>query len=194
MVKSRKKDKAPRIRQITGCEFLDGVMPRTVQFYKSRVSGNLLVTLIPEGVNPQYTRLLDEVGTAVKYTTMEEFMDDNLREIPNRQSFRLFVIAQKVNSYLKHHHELLMKLIRCERVMTWQGVDLHVFIEVPEKELLQYAEDGILPKITKTVWEGANFGFIYNPKRQAYECQHSTSIPSLKSFYFPCKIKETEQS
>lgn len=193
MVKGRKKDKVPRILQVTGCEFLDGVMPQTIQFYKSRVKGNLLVTLIPEGVNPQYTRLLDEVGTAVKYTTMEEFMNEKLREIPNRQCFRLFVTAQKVNSYLKQHSELLKKLIRCERAMTWLGVDLHVFVEVPLQELLQYAEDGVLPEITKTIWQGAIVGFIYNPKRQAYECQHSTTIPSLKSFYYPCKIKEPEQ-
>lgn len=193
MVKGRKKDKVKRIPQITGCEFLDGVMPQTIQFYKSRVSGNLLVTLIPEGVNPTYTRLFDDVGVAIKYTNMKDFVEDTVHEIPNRQSFRLFVTAKSVKEYVKHLSQLLAKLKSCERAGTWLGVDLHVFISIPETELLKYAEDGILPEITKTVWQGALFGFIYNPKRQAYECHHSTCVPSLKSFHYPCKIKEPEQ-
>ena len=42
----------------------------------------------------------------------------------------------------------------------------------------------------QSVFESANFGFMYNPIRQSFECQRSTGIPAMVGYHYPFKLPE----
>ena len=88
MRKGRKIERKPP--PVTGCRFLDGVMPQTVQFYLNRYNNNVLMTIVPESLDVREIRKWDSVGEAVKYTSQLSFYLDQLDK-KTHNYYRLFV-------------------------------------------------------------------------------------------------------
>ena len=186
MRKGRKIERKPP--PVTGCRFLDGVMPQTVQFYLDRYNNNILMTIVPESLDVRETRKWDSVGEAVKYTSQLSFYLDQLDK-KTYNYYRLFVEPSQVDDYYKFKDKLSEYLNSHERKGP-PNITVHVILMVPDDVLVAYAETGIIPEKFTELWSSAQQGFIYNPTRQVYECQHSTTIPSLKHYYYPASISE----
>lgn len=189
MAKGRKKERQPP--PITGCGFLDGIMPETLQRSKNAYRSNLIVTCYPSDIKKAICNGLDTTGKAFRYSGMTAFLAKYPMIIPNKQSFRLFVSACDFEDYLKHQHELRNLLQTASRDDTnWLGVDIHVFVAIATGRMEQYAHDGIIPLDVQSAFESAHFGFMYNPLRQAFECQKSTGIPTMVGYHYPFKLAE----
>src|SRR5574344_1816326 len=189
MAKGRKKERQPPL--ITGCGFLDGVMPETLQRSKNAYRSNLIVTCYPSDIKKAICDGLDATGKAYHYSEMSEFLSKYVNIIPNKQLFRLFVSVKDFDDFLKHQHELhdlLRTVARDDN--NWLGADVHVFVAIASGRMEQYAHDGILPTDVQSAFESANFGFMYNPIRQSFECQKSTGIPEMVGYHYPFKLPE----
>lgn len=189
MAKGRKKERQPP--PITGCGFLDGVMPESLQRCKNAYRSNLIVTCYPSDIKKAICDGLDTSGKAYRYSGMSEFLSKYVKIIPNKQLFRLFVSMKDFDDYLKHQHELhdlLRTVARDDK--NWLGADVHVFVAIASGRLEQYAHDGILPLDIQSAFESADFGFMYNPIRQSFECQKSVNIPRIAGCYYPFKLPE----
>ena len=189
MAKGRKKERQPP--PITGCGFLDGVMPETLQRSKNAYRSNLIVTCYPSDIKKAICDGLDATGKAYRYSGMSEFLSKYVKIIPNKQLFRLFVSVNNFDDFLKHQHELhdlLRTVARDDN--NWLGADVHVFVAIASGRMEQYAHDGILPTDVQSAFEFANFGFMYNPIRQSFECQKSTGIPAMVGYHYPFKLPE----
>lgn len=189
MAKGRKKERQPP--PITGCGFLDGVMPESLQRCKNAYRSNLIVTCYPSDIKKAICDGLDTSGKAYRYSGMSEFLSKYVKVIPNKQLFRLFVSMKDFDDFLKHQHELRNLLQTASRDDTnWLGVDIHVFVAIATGRMEQYAHDGIIPLDVQSAFESAHFGFMYNPLRQAFECQKSTGIPTMVGYHYPFKLPE----
>lgn len=188
MRKGRKIERKPP--PITGCGFLDGDMPANLQRYKNGYRSNLIVTCYPTSVKKAISGGLDTAGKAVRYSGMNDFIIGHIKEIPNKQMFRLFVGEHKFEDYLKSQLGLRSTLNNRNRD-NWFGADVHVFIAVADGRMEQYAHDGILPEDIANAFEEADMGFMYNPLRNAFECQKSNTIPTLKGYFYPFKLPES---
>ena len=104
MAKGRKKER--QLPPITGCGFLDGVMPESLQRCKNAYRSNLIVTCYPSDIKKAICDGLDTSGKAYRYSGMSEFLSKYVKIIPNKQLFRLFVSVKDFDDFLKHQHEL----------------------------------------------------------------------------------------
>ena len=189
MAKGRKKER--QLPPITGCGFLDGVMPESLQRCKNAYRSNLIVTCYPSDIKKAICDGLDATGKAYHYSEMSEFLSKYVKIIPNKQLFRLFVSVKDFDDFLKHQHELhdlLRTVARDDN--NWLGADVHVFVAIASGRMEQYAHDGILPTDVQSAFESANFGFMYNPIRQSFECRKSTGIPAMVGYHYPFKLPE----
>ena len=173
---------------VTGCRFLDGVMPQTVQFYLNRYNNNVLMTIVPESLDVREIRKWDSVGEAVKYTSQLSFYLDQLDK-KTHNYYRLFVESAQFGDYFSYKEKLL-EYLKDHKRKGPPNITVHVILIVPDEVLVTYAETGIIPEQFTKLWSFAQQGFIYNPIRQVYECQHSTTVPSLKHYYYPASITE----
>ena len=189
MAKGRKKERQPP--PITGCGFLDGVMPETLQRSKNAYRSNLIVTCYPSDIKKAICDGLDATGKAYHYSEMSEFLSKYVKIIPNKQLFRLFVSVKDFDDFLKHQHELhdLLRTVARED-NNWLGADVHVFVAIASGRMEQYAHDGILPSDVQSAFESTNFGFMYNPIWQSFECRKSTGIPAMVGYHYPFKLPE----
>ncbi len=187
MAKGRKIERKPP--PITGCGFLDGIMPSSLQRSKNAYRSNLIVTCYPTSARKAICNGLDTSGKAVRYGGMNDFIIGHVKEIPNKQMFRLFVSERNFEDYLKSQAGLRSTLNNRNRD-NWFGADVHVFIAVADGRMEQYAHDGILPEDIASAFNEADMGFMYNPLRNAFECQKSNTIPTLKGYFYPFKLPE----
>lgn len=188
MTKGRKKERQPP--PITGCGFLDGVMPTTLERSKSRYQSNLIVTCYPSNIKKAICNGLDSDGGAVRYDTMNDFIISHIKVTGDKQTFRLFVGERRFTDYRKSQSGLRSTLNNRD-MHNGFGVDVHVFVSVASARMEQYAHDGIIPSDIAEAFAEADMGFMYNPLRQVFECQKSNTIPSLKGYYYPHVLAES---
>ena len=60
---------------------------------------------------------------------------------------------------------------------------------------MEQVDNGFTLEVTNAIFlsdSEADMGFMYNPSRNAFECQKSNTIPTLKGYYYPFKLQEPE--